>query len=85
MVLSWIVVGALAGWLASIAVRGSGMGIVADVLVGVIGGVIGGIVLNALGGQGVTGLNVWSIGVAFFGALLLLLLIRLLASGPRNA
>lgn len=85
MLLTWIVIGGIAGWLASLAVRGSGLGIVGDVFVGVIGGIVGGVVLNALGGPGVTGLNAWSIGVAFFGALLLLLLLRLLASGTRNA
>jgi uncharacterized membrane protein YeaQ/YmgE (transglycosylase-associated protein family) len=80
MVLIWIVIGGIAGWLASLVVRGGGLGIVGDVFIGIIGGLIGGIVLNALGGAGVTGLNAWSIGVAFFGAVVLLLLIRLLAT-----
>jgi uncharacterized membrane protein YeaQ/YmgE (transglycosylase-associated protein family) len=84
LLLTWIVVGALAGWLASLAVRGGGIGLVGNVLVGILGGMIGGIVLNLFGGQGVTGLNAWSVGVAFFGALLLLLLLRLLAPGPGN-
>jgi uncharacterized membrane protein YeaQ/YmgE (transglycosylase-associated protein family) len=76
-IITWVVVGLIAGWLASLVVRGSGMGFVGDIIVGIIGGVIGGIILSLLGGSGVTGFNIWSIIVAFVGAVVLLLIVRL--------
>jgi uncharacterized membrane protein YeaQ/YmgE (transglycosylase-associated protein family) len=76
----WVVVGAIAGWLASIVMRTNGrQGLLQDIVVGVIGGVIGGFLFNALGVGGmVTGFNVTSIFVAFIGGIVLLVLVRLL-------
>lgn len=76
-IITWIIVGLIAGWLASLVVRGSGLGIVGDIIVGIIGGVIGGIILSLIGGPGVTGFNIWSVIVAFVGAVILLLIVRL--------
>lgn len=76
-IITWIVVGLIAGWLASLVVRGTGLGIVGDIIVGIIGGVIGGIILSLIGGSGVTGFNIWSVIVAFVGAVILLLIVRL--------
>jgi uncharacterized membrane protein YeaQ/YmgE (transglycosylase-associated protein family) len=78
-IIAWIVVGAIAGWLASLVVRGTGLGIVGDIVVGIIGGIIGGILLSVLlpGSYGVTGINIGSIIVAFIGAVVLLFLVRL--------
>lgn len=76
-IITWIVVGLIAGWLASLVVRGTGLGIVGDIVVGIIGGIIGGIILSLIGGSGVTGFNIWSIVVAFIGAVVLLLIVRL--------
>lgn len=83
-ILTWIIVGAIAGWLASLVVRGGGMGLVGDIIVGIIGGVIGGIILAALGGSGVTGFNIWSIIVAFIGAVILLLILRAIGVGTHR-
>lgn len=71
-------VGAIAGWLASLVVKtNSTQGLVEDIVVGVVGGVIGGFVLNLLGiGGSVTGLNITSIVVAFIGAVILLLILQ---------
>jgi len=79
MLLVWVVVGAIAGWLASLVMRTNrSQGLLADILVGVVGGVIGGFVLNALGvGGAVTGFNVASVVVAFVGAIILIALLRL--------
>jgi uncharacterized membrane protein YeaQ/YmgE (transglycosylase-associated protein family) len=52
-------------------------GCVGDILVGVVGGIIGGLLFSLLGGTGITGLNLWSIFVAFVGAVILLFIIRL--------
>ena len=69
--LAWIVIGALAGWLAGMAMKSRG-GLLTDIVVGIIGGFLGGFLFNALGLAGVAGFNLWSIPVAFAGAALLL-------------
>jgi uncharacterized membrane protein YeaQ/YmgE (transglycosylase-associated protein family) len=78
--LAWIIVGAIAGWLASIVMKtNASQGLLLDIIVGIVGGLIGGFVLQALGiGGEVTGLNIGSIVVAFIGAVILLALLRLL-------
>jgi uncharacterized membrane protein YeaQ/YmgE (transglycosylase-associated protein family) len=78
--LSWIVVGLIAGWLAGMVMKGGGYGLIGDIIVGVIGGLLGGwIATNFLHlGAGMTGINIQSIVVAFVGAVLLLVLLRLL-------
>lgn len=74
----WIVFGALAGWLASIIMRtDASMGAGANIVVGIVGALIGGFIMNTLGGEGVTGFNLWSLLVAIGGAILLLFLVRL--------
>jgi uncharacterized membrane protein YeaQ/YmgE (transglycosylase-associated protein family) len=76
----WVVIGAIAGWLASIVMKTNGrQGLLQDIVVGILGGVIGGFLFNALGiGGAVTGFNVASIFVAFIGGIVLLILVRLL-------
>jgi len=80
-ILGWIILGGLAGWLASVLVRGTGLGIIADILIGIVGAFIGGIIVGALGGTGVTGFNIWSFVVAVIGAVVLLLIVRLFTGG----
>lgn len=64
-----IVLGGLAGWLASIiAGTNARMGAIANIVVGVIGAVVGGMVFNVLGGSGVTGFNLYSLLVSVVGA-----------------
>ncbi len=76
-ILAWIVVGLIAGWLAKMVVPGEGPGgILGDLIVGIVGALIGGWVFNAFGHMGTTGINVWSILVAFVGAVILLLIVR---------
>jgi uncharacterized membrane protein YeaQ/YmgE (transglycosylase-associated protein family) len=78
-ILAWIIVGGIAGWLASLVVRGGGMGIVGDIIVGIIGALIGGFVLSLLlpGTFGFTGFNLGSLIVAFIGAVILLFIVKL--------
>jgi uncharacterized membrane protein YeaQ/YmgE (transglycosylase-associated protein family) len=74
----WILLGALAGWIASMVMgRNAQMGALANIIVGIIGAVIGGFVMNSLGGPGVTGFNIYSILVAVGGAIVLPLLVGL--------
>ena len=81
--LLWVVIGLLAGWLAS-AVVGGGYGVIGDIVVGVIGAFIGGFLFRALGLGTPFGGIAGTIFVAFIGAVVLLFLIRLLASGRRR-
>jgi len=72
-ILSWIVVGALAGWLASMAMgKNAQMGALANIGVGIVGAIIAGYILGMFGIGGVTGINVYSILVATLGAIALL-------------
>ena len=74
--LLWVVVGLIAGWLASVVV-GGGFGLVGDIVVGVVGAFLGGFIFRALGiGSPFSGLA-GSIFVAFIGAVVLLLILRL--------
>lgn len=80
-ILGWIVLGALAGWLASIiAGVGARMGCLLNIAAGVLGAFIGGALFNWFGHRGITGFNWWSFLVAFIGAVLLLLALRLIAT-----
>jgi uncharacterized membrane protein YeaQ/YmgE (transglycosylase-associated protein family) len=81
-ILSWIIVGLIAGWLAAMVVRGGGYGLIGDIIVGIIGGLLGGWITTSflhIGGD-VTGINLESILVAFFGAVILIFLLRLVGS-----
>jgi uncharacterized membrane protein YeaQ/YmgE (transglycosylase-associated protein family) len=80
--LAWIIVGGIAGWLAS-QVMHTRLGLVMDIVVGIVGAVIGGLLLGALGTTGVTGFNLWSVIVAFIGAVVLLGVLRLFAGRNR--
>lgn len=76
-ILAWIVLGGVAGWLASMfAKTNESMGIFANIAVGIIGAVIGGFVFGLFGESGVNGFNLYSLLVAFVGALLLLMLFK---------
>ncbi len=83
-IIAWIIVGGIAGWLASMVMKTDRQqGLIMNIIVGIIGGVLGGFVLNLLGvGGDVSGINVESIAVAFVGAVILLALLRYL-SGRR--
>lgn len=76
-ILAWIVLGGLAGWIASmIAGNNAEQGALGNILVGIVGAFIGGFIFNLLGGEGITGFNLWSLIVAVAGATLLLFIVR---------
>ena len=81
--LSWIVVGLLAGWLAGMVMKGGGFGLIGNLIVGVIGGLLGGFIASYFFGYGdpMSGINLPSILIAFLGAVLLLLIVRLFRRG----
>ena len=77
-IITWIVLGALAGWIASMIVgKNSEMGAFANVCIGIAGAFIGGFVFNLITGVGFTGFNLWSLVVAIIGSIILLLIINL--------
>jgi uncharacterized membrane protein YeaQ/YmgE (transglycosylase-associated protein family) len=76
-ILIWVLVGAVAGWLAGLVVRGFGFGLIGNIIVGILGAVLGGWLFGALGvsiGAGILG----TIITAFIGAVVLLLIVRVL-------
>lgn len=77
-IITWIVLGALAGWIASMIVgKNSEMGAFANVCIGIAGAFIGGFVFYLITGVGFTGFNLWSLVVAIIGSIILLLIINL--------
>jgi len=77
-ILLWAVIGLIAGWLAS-AIVGGGYGVIGDIVVGVVGAFLGGILFRALGVAAPFGGIAGTIFVAFIGAMVLLLLLRLIS------
>jgi uncharacterized membrane protein YeaQ/YmgE (transglycosylase-associated protein family) len=73
---AWIILGGLAGWIASIiAGNNKEQGVAGNIGVGILGALIGGFIVDILGGKGITGFNVWSLLVAIAGSLILLALL----------
>lgn len=75
--LIWIIVGAIAGWLAGLVVRGFGFGLVGNIIVGILGAIFGGWLFGELGFAFTTGI-INTIITAFIGAVILLLIVRLI-------
>ncbi len=75
--IGWIILGAIAGWLASIIMGvNDRQGCIINIVVGIVGAFIGGLIMNFIGGQGVTGFNLPSLLVAVLGAVVLLAIVR---------
>ena len=71
-ILAWIVLGLVAGFIASKIVNRTGSGLMLDIVLGVVGAVVGGFLFNQFGHSGVTGLNLYSLLVAVIGAVVVL-------------
>jgi uncharacterized membrane protein YeaQ/YmgE (transglycosylase-associated protein family) len=80
--LGWIILGLIAGWIASKIVNKSGEGMIMDIVLGIVGALVGGFIFSKLGIGGVSGLNIYSMFVAVVGAIIVLLLYHLI-SGRR--
>lgn len=75
--LGWIILGGLAGWVASMIMKTNAeQGIFLNIIVGVIGAVIGGFILSLLGGEGVNGFNAYSFFVSLIGAVVLIAIVK---------
>ena len=76
---AWIVLGLVAGFIASKLVNKTGEGLILDIVLGIVGAVVGGFVFNQFGAAGVTGFNIYSMGVAVVGAVLVLVVYHAVA------
>ncbi len=76
-IVAWIIVGLIAGWLAGVVMKGSGYGVVGDIIIGIVGALLGGFLTSVLFGlSAVWGLDIVSIIVAFIGAVILIAILR---------
>jgi uncharacterized membrane protein YeaQ/YmgE (transglycosylase-associated protein family) len=82
-IIAWIVLGLIAGWIAGMVMKGSGYGLIGDIVLGILGAIIGGWITGAvLHVDMVNGFNVTSVIVAIIGAIVLIAISRLF-SGRR--
>jgi len=76
-IITWIIVGGLAGWVASkIVGTDKTQGALGNIVVGILGALVGGVIVELLGGTGFNGFNLWSFLVALLGAVILLFVWR---------
>ena len=79
---SWIVLGLIAGWLAGLVMRGGGYGVIGDIILGIIGAIVGGFLSSVLLGIDVSGFNFTSLVIATLGAIVVIAIAR--AVSPRR-
>ena len=73
-IISWIILGLIAGFLGSMIVGREGQGFWLDIALGIVGALVGGFIFDLFGASGVTGLNVYSMIVAIVGSIVVLLI-----------
>ena len=73
-ILAWIVLGLIAGFIASKVVNNAGEGVLVDIVLGIVGALVGGWIFATIGHSGVSGVNLYSILVSVVGAIAVLLL-----------
>jgi uncharacterized membrane protein YeaQ/YmgE (transglycosylase-associated protein family) len=84
--LTWIVVGLIAGWLAGLVMKGGGYGMIGDIILGVIGALVGGFLASSIFGvpDPVNGFNLTTLIVAFLGAVIVVAIVRALSGSRRT-
>jgi uncharacterized membrane protein YeaQ/YmgE (transglycosylase-associated protein family) len=82
-ILAWIIIGLIAGFIASKIVNRTGEGVILDVLLGIVGAIVGGWLFHTFGMRGVTGLNLYSMVVATLGAAVFLVVYHGMFRGHR--
>lgn len=75
-ILSWIIIGLIAGWLAGLVMKGSGYGFLANIGLGIVGALVGGFLSGAVLGIPFTGFNLVSLLVALVGAIIVVAVFR---------
>jgi len=77
--LAWLIIGAIVGWLAGLVMKGKGFGLIGNIVVGVIGALVGGYLAGVFLKiqNAISGFNLTTFVVAFVGAIIVLLVVRL--------
>ncbi len=83
-IIGWIVLGLIAGFIASKIVNKRGEGLILDIVLGVVGAIVGGFLFSTFGAHGVDGVNIYSMFVAVVGAIVVLVLYHAV-TGRRTA
>jgi uncharacterized membrane protein YeaQ/YmgE (transglycosylase-associated protein family) len=73
-IIGWIILGLIAGFIASKIVNKEGQGLILDIVLGIVGAIVGGFIFDFFGASGVTGLNLYSMVVAIIGAIVVLVI-----------
>lgn len=71
-IISWIILGVIAGFIGSKIVNKTGSGMLMDIVLGIVGAIVGGVIFSFFGAAGVTGFNIYSLVVAVIGAVVVL-------------
>jgi len=77
-IIGWLVLGLIAGFIASKIVNNTGQGVVIDIILGIVGAFVGGFLFNQFGAEGVNGFNLYSMIVAVVGAIVVLFIYHLI-------
>lgn len=83
-IIGWIVLGLIAGFIASKIVNKSGEGVILDIVLGIVGAVVGGFLFSQVGAAPVTGLNIYSMIVAVVGAIVVLVIYHAVLGNRRT-
>jgi uncharacterized membrane protein YeaQ/YmgE (transglycosylase-associated protein family) len=78
-IIAWLVLGLIAGFIASKIVNKSGEGVLLDIILGIVGAVVGGFLFSTFGAAPVTGFNIYSLVVAVIGAIVVLVIYHAIA------
>lgn len=73
-ILSWLILGLIAGWIGSKIVNRTGEGFFLDIVLGIVGALVGGFLFSLVGAEGVSGLNLYSMFVAIIGSIVVLVI-----------
>jgi uncharacterized membrane protein YeaQ/YmgE (transglycosylase-associated protein family) len=78
-IIAWIILGLIAGFIASNIVNKQGEGFFLDIVLGIVGALVGGFIFTAVGASGITGFNLYSLVVAVIGAIVVLVIYHAIA------
>jgi uncharacterized membrane protein YeaQ/YmgE (transglycosylase-associated protein family) len=82
-ILSWVLLGLIAGFIGSKIVNSEGQGFWLDIVLGIVGAIVGGFLFSVFGATGITGFNIYSLIVAIIGSVVVLWLYHLLVGRRR--
>ena len=82
-IIGWIVLGLIAGFIASKIVDARGQSVMLDLVLGIVAAIVGGLLFSVFGASGVTGFNIYSLIVAIIGSVVVLWLYHLMVGRRR--